>query len=268
MRTRPTLLPFASLAALALASAPAAQGFVTGTVGPNPAPIGCDVQITFSNDSPFFGSTMADAFEVFDANMQPVFTPAGFPISIDMGPWGWFTAKWDQRDDSGQQVPPGTYIVRTDFDAGPSTFHTIQIGGTEAGLVTRGSPSIFETLGGQSREFFLCSPQDGGRPYLLLASFTADVGIPTCGGTFPLDPDPLLTLSLEPNAVFQGSLGMLQPDGTTDPTGKENTAPFFDLPEDPILVGQSLVAAFVVLDFRQPCIVRRISSTHPMTIIG
>ena len=148
------------------------------------------------------------------------------------------TAHWDQRDNAGQPVPAGNYFVRVTYDVGPPTIHPLVLGGTDAGVVLEGTAVIQETLTGESRHFSLCAPLDAGFPYVLLASLTADVGIPTCAGTFPLDPDALFTLSLTAGAVFQSSTGMLGPTGTT-------TAPVFDLPPNPNLIGLSLELSLI-----------------------
>lgn len=257
-----SLRPFACVPLLAVLCITAgAQGFVQATVGPQEAPLGCPIQITFSNDGPFGGSGTPCPYEVFDEDLELVYTPSCAEVPIFMGPWGWITASWNQRDQSGQQVPPGRYFVRTDFDVGPSTMHEITIGSVEAGVVLLGNATIFETITGESRRFSLCSPNDPGGTYLLLASLSSTTGLATCGGVLPLDPDPLFALSLTPNAVFQGSVGTLNGQGSS-------TAPVFDLPENPNLVGLSMVAAFAVLDFQGPCPVKRVSNAHPMTILG
>ena len=203
-------LPIAPFALLAALSAPAAAQNVNATVGPSPAPLGCPISITASNDFQGSGSSVACPFKVFDDQMNLVFDPGLFsacanqPILI--GPWGWVTAHWDQRDNAGQPVPAGNYFVRVTYDVGPPTIHPLVLGGTDAGVVLEGTAVIQETLTGESRHFSLCAPLDAGFPYVLLASLTADVGIPTCAGTFPLDPDALFTLSLTAGAVFQLSL--------------------------------------------------------------
>ena len=123
-----------------------------------------------------------------------------------------------------------------------------------------GTPTIGQTFTGEARHFYLCAPTDGGHTYFLLASLTATTGIPSCGGTLPLDLDPLLNLTLGAGTIFQNPLGTLNTSGTTK-------APTLPIPPDPTLVGFHLESAFVVLDFTQPCFLRRISESYPMTII-
>ena len=45
------------------------------------------------------------------------------------GPYGWATFTWDQRDASGQPVPPGDYRVEITFDVGPKKSYPLVIGG-------------------------------------------------------------------------------------------------------------------------------------------
>lgn len=252
------------LHAVLLASPVAAQE-VNTTVGPSPAPTGCPVSITKSFDYPGAGSSSFCPFQVFDLDMNPVYDPGVGSTCDDIqalvGPWGWVTSLWDQRDQSGEFVEPGEYWIQVTYDVGPPTFHKVMVGAGEAGLVLEGTPSIYETLGGESRRFRLCSPQDPGANYFLLAALTANTGFDYCGTTVPLDPDPLFLLSLAQGSVFVNGLGTLNASGSS-------TAPVFDAPEDTSLVGLSLVAAFVVLDFGLPCPVVRASNPHFMTVQG
>ena len=250
----------ALLALCALGTGASAQ-FLNTTVGPDPAPLGCGVSITISNDNPFILSTGPCPFEIYDDQMNLVFKPTCLPAVIDMGPYGWWNAVWNQTDMAGQQVPPGTYYVRVTYDVQPATLHPVQVGGIDANLVFEGTATIGQPLGGAIRNFYLCSPLDGGFTYFLLASSSATTGIPTCAGTFPLDPSPLLTITSTPNTVFLGSLGTFPPNGVSK-------TPKFPLPPDSALVGLAFESAFAVLDLTQPCPIRRLSPSYPMTIIG
>lgn len=242
-----------------VAGTASAQIVVNGTVGPNPVPVGCDVSITVSNDQPGSFSTTPCPYRVFDAGMNLVFDPACTPAAILMGPYGWSTSYWDQRDQAGQPVAPGTYFVEVSYDFGPPTMHQVVIGGTQAGIVLEGRATIGQTLGGQPRNFYLCAPGDAGFPYLMAGSFSAAAGTPTCAGPFPLDFDALTALGLG-GGVFGNFTGVLGPDGTS-------TAPTLPLPPDGNLVGLAPLVAFVVLDPKQTCIVRRISGVHAMEVL-
>lgn len=94
-----------------------------------------------------------------------------------------------------------------------------------------------------------------------MASFTASVGFDTCGGTIPLDVDALLLASLSAGSLFPGGIGTLNGDG-------QSTAPLFDVPENPALVGIDLATAFLVVDFGGACPVQRVSGAHSMTVVG
>lgn len=248
-------------AALLLASPALGQITVNVTVGPSPAPPGCDVSFTLSHDGPGFVSAMGCPIRIFDQEMNLVADPnCGSPASVAIGPWGWITYTWDQRDLAGQQVPAGRYIVEFSYDFQAPTFHSFAVGPVEANLVLEGTPATKDPIGGGDRNFYLCAPQDGGEIYWLLASLTDDVGIATCGGTFPLDQDPLLQASLQPNSLFLGSLGFLGADGTS-------RNPRIPLPDDPSLIGIEFATAFMVLDFDEPCFVRRVSESYTMTVV-
>lgn len=251
----------AALAAACLLAPPASAQNVNATVGPDPAPVGCPISITVSNDAPFLGSTTSCPYRVLDGELNEVYVPSCSDNPILMGPYGWLTATWEQTNQEGQQVPAGFYWVEVHYDIGEPTLHPLQIGGTNAGLVFEGTATIGQNLSGQARNFSLCAPLDGGFPYLLVASVTATTGAPTCAGPFPLDPDLLLGLTLTPNTLFLNSLGFLGPNGVSK-------APTFPLNDDPTLVGISIHAAYVVLDLEQPCIVRRISEPYQLTIIS
>jgi hypothetical protein len=261
------LRPSHSVLALALTSllagAGAAQGAFHATIGPSPAPVGGPIWITVSNDKPFAGSTGTCPWVVYDANDNLVFDPGCSSQSVLMGPYGWLTFTWDQRDAGGHQVPAGTYRVEITFDVGPKQSYPLVIGGTDAGLVFEGaaaigtvsSPVIFKP-----RNFFLSSPQDGGELYWLLASTSSSSGIPTCGGVLPLDAGPLFNLSLLPNALFGGSLGTLGPSGTS-------SAPSFQIPNSASLLGLSIETAFAVLDLNAACPVKRVSAPYTLVFV-
>ena len=258
----PSFRALAALAAAAvLAPAAGAQGNFNATIGPNPAPIGSPISITVSNDAPFLGSSTFCPYRILDGEMNEVYDP-GCPDNPGLiGPYGWVTATWDQRDQLGEQVPAGFYWVEVSYDIGGPTVHPLVLGGTDAGLVFEGTATIGQNFSGTPRNFSLTAPLDGGYPYFLVASVTAETGVSTCAGTFPLDPDLLLGLTLTPNTLFLNSLGFLDENGNSK-------APTFPLNEDPTLVGISIHAAYVVLDLEQACQARRISEPYPLTIIS
>ena len=243
---------------IALATASSAQ--IGYTVGPKELPLGCNLSITVSNDVQGALGT-AVSYQILDRFGNLVFDSGPPSGAVTIGPWGWLTKYWDQKDQGGAQVPPGLYVASIRYDVGATPVQrSFEIVPQGAGLVLEGTATIHETITGESRRFYLCAPQDPGASYLLLASFTNNVPFAPCGKTIPLDPDALFTLTLTPNTVFKKSLGTLNANGVS-------FAPVFDLPEDPALVGVSLEAAFVVLSATEPCFFRIASDAHSMTIL-
>ena len=258
MKTR--FLVAAATAAL-FANAAAAQIPANVTLGPNPAPVGSPVSVTISNDGPAFFSVTGCPIEVFDANMEFVWAPSCTPLTIGVGPYGWVTNSWPQVDMDGMPAPAGDYFMKVSYDFQGPTFHPFTIDPSEeAGLVLEGTASIGTPVNNQHRNFYLTSPGDGGYLYWLMGSFSANVGIPTCAGNFPLDFDLLFSKSVNPGKIFKMSFGTLSPTGATK-------APLFPIPDDPDLIGIPVVTAFAVVDLAAPCVFRRISGTHTMVII-
>ena len=247
-----------SLALVVLASLAGAQ--TNTTVGPDPVPLGGRVSITQSNDVPGKFGITAGLWEVFDATGASVYaaTPGN---SLLLGPGGWHTERWSLVDQGGQPVAPGTYRVEVRYDVfAPiqSFFVTVEAEG--AAVTLEGTASILPVIGGgPNHPFSLMSPADPGAIYWLLASTSATTGIPTCGGTFPLDATPLLTFSLSSTPLLPNALGTLDGKG-------QSLAPRLELPDDPTLVGLPLAFAFAVLDPAAPCAVTRISGVHQTTV--
>jgi hypothetical protein len=231
-------------------------------VGPPSVPMGGDLSLTFSNDYPHKFGITTNLWSIKDASGVVVYTPTGAPKSVLMGPGGWVTTHWNLRDQAGAPVPIGAYTLEVQFDFGaPLDTIPFSVQAEGAGLVFEGSATTTPPFGGgQTRNFYLTSPSDPGLLYLLLASTSSTTGTLTCGGVVPLDLSPLLISSLIPDSVFQQSLGTLNGKG-------ESLAPHFDLPPNPAFVGLTLEAAFIVLDVTSPCLVRRISNAHSMTIL-
>ena len=251
-----------ALFALLVAAPAAAQIPVNITIGPDPVPVGSRLSMTFSHDGPFLVSTGGCPFEVFDDQMNLVWSPGCTPVAISVGPYGVLTRYWNQTDNSGQPVPPGDYYVKVNYDFQGPTFHPITIDpATEVGIVFEGTPTIGSPFGGGDRNFFLSAPNDAGFGYWLMASLSSSVGIPTCNGTIPLDFSPLFLKSLSPNKIFKNSVGFLSGTG-------ETTAPTFPIPEDPSVVGISVFAAWAVVDFADTvCPFLSMSEAYELTII-
>ena len=253
-----SLLP---LALFGLLSASASAQLHT-VVGPTAVPLGGDLSVTFSNDYPGKFGVTTNLWRVLDVGGNEVFAATGASNSLLMGAGGWYTFHWNLKDQSGVPVAPGHYSIEVQYDF-PAPVETIpfSVKPAGAGLIFEGRATTTAPFGGGTgRNFYLTSPADAGMTYMLLASFTNTAGTPTCGGIVPLDNTPLLIKSLTPNTVFQNSFGTLNAKGAT-------TAPRFDLPAIPALVGINLEAAFIVIDPGSPCIIRRVSNAHSMTIL-
>ncbi|MDF1798595.1 MAG: hypothetical protein P1V81_05425 [Planctomycetota bacterium] len=250
-----------SLAFLAVSSLSASAQVAT-TVGPLTTPLGGEVSMTLSNDNPGKFGVLSSLWRVRDAGGATVFQPTTPSNALLLGPGGWFTQRWDLCDQSGAPVAPGTYLVDIQFETwSPVVTTTVEVVAEGAGLVLEGSASIQPVFGGgPGRNFYLTSPSDPGKLYLLLASTSATVGVPTCGPILPLDASPLLTQSLVPGALFTSSVGVLNAQG-------ESTAPRLKLPSDSSLVGLTAETAFLVLDPAAPCLVARSSNVHSLVIV-
>ncbi len=246
---------------LGLFASPSAAQLNT-VVGPPAVPMGGDLSITFSNDNPGKYGITTSLWVIKDSKGTLVYTPTDAPKSILMGPGGWVTFHWPLVYQKGNPVPEGSYTLEIQYDFGaPLDIIPFTVTPEGAGLVFEGSATTIPPFGGGTkRNFYLTSPADAGLPYLLLGSTSSTVGTLTCGGIVPLDLDQVLIASLIPNTVFQNSFGTLDGQG-------KSLAPRFDLPADPAFVGLNVEAAFVVLDVTSPCIVKRISNAHSMTIL-
>ena len=262
-RSSRVVVPALSAAIAFIAATPARAQLAT-TVGPDVVPQGAQLSVTLSNDLPNLNGCSISWLRVQNAAGQFVYNDTTFEISATFGPHGWISFYWNLTDDQGQPLPPGNYRAHVKSDFGSATtVHRFEIVASGAGLVFEGTPTIHPPFGGGgARNFLLQSPADGGLFYFLLAAQSSLVGVPTCNGTFPLDPDPLLLFTLTPNTVIASSFGQLDANGAS-------SEPRFNLPEDPSLVGLQLETAFIVLDPADPvCIVRRISNVEKLTIVG
>lgn len=253
-----TLLSLYFLAALATS----AQAHVATTVGPTTAPHGGKLLITLSNDSEDLPTIKTSLWLVRDAAGAVVFTPTTPPADLVILHEQVYTETWDLRDQAGQLVVPGAYEVevRQNLTA-PLLTTTVNVVSQGAGLVLEGTASLQGIFGlAHGRKFYLTSPSDAGKLYLLLASDSAMVGMPTCGPPLPLDATPLLYQSLVPGSLFLASFGVLDGNG-------ESMAPQLKLPNNPFLIGYKVEAAFLVLDPASPCIVTRASNALSLVVV-
>lgn len=248
-----------SMIVLASLLLPCASGFgqVAVTMGPSPAPVGCAVAVSVANDTPSaIVLPNPCLFRVRNENGGVVFTSVCDQTAmVPVYPGTAFTVMWQQVDDSGNQVPAGTYLVDVFFAGGTSTSSIMIDAATHAGIGQLGPTRI-----GTTRSLWLGAPGGTGLPYLMAASGpVTSGGIKTCGGVVPLEVDSLFEWSLEPSPFFSNFSGILQDKPTS-------TSPSITVPNDPALKGVKFVLAFVVLDPNAPCVVRTISAQHLIVI--
>lgn len=251
MKTRLVAFVLSSFAAAAGSAYPQAATMV----GPQVAPIGCPVAVSVSNDGPTGAFTSGCFFNVFDMAGNLVYAPNCTGAVMELLPGATLYSFWLQDDINGGQVAPGSYKVNVSLpDGAGGQSHLVTIGGADASVAPIGVPKI-----GTARSWQVCSPQDGGQIYLMAASGSANVGIPTCGGTFPLDPDPIFEASLSDPTVFINTAGLLDPVGLT-------LAPVLAIPANPAFIGLDVHFAAMVLDFTSPCPFRRFSAPMKVTL--
>ena len=228
-------------------------------VGPLVAPAGCDILASVANDSDqtvLLGSI--GPIRVRDASGSEVFFDWILFFQPEPLPPGdvreYF--RWDQTDKNGLPVPAGIYTMEVTVNTRTTTWNLV-LGGVDAAVA-----SVGVHRPGTTRSLYLCSPGDPGGLYVLAASFATGPGIPTCGGTVPLNPDLLFGFSVAPgNGVFLNTIGSLDPPAGPHPGS--TTRPAIAVPNLP-LQGFQFVVAFVVVDFSVACPVVRVS--EPLTI--
>lgn len=235
---------------LALAASPSLAQ-LTVTAGPDPAPQGCPVSVSITNDTELIAGIFNCPFQILDEDLDVVFIPECFPIELLVGPLGTLTWIWDQTNLDGDPVRPGTYFVEMETYAGP-VLVPVTVAEVETGLHLEGTPAIGTAGVGDGRHVVACSPEDPGGIHWVLASLSNDQGVATCGGVLPLDADPLFALSLVPDAILPGGLGFLDNAGYSD-------AVRLPIPDNESLIGLPLVLAFVVLDPASSCPIARVS---------
>ncbi|MEM7205969.1 MAG: hypothetical protein AAF628_37285 [Planctomycetota bacterium] len=229
------------IAGAALATAGPAQ--VASTVGPPVAPVGCPISIAISNDSPAQVGTGICPYLVEDTAGRPVYVPICPAILRLVEPGETFSTLWPQVDNNGRPVPPGDYAVTVTLPGGAIQQHTVTIDATaRGGVATVGVVRL-----GTARRLYACSPRTPNDLYVMAASASGTApGVALCGGTLPLNLDPLLLASLQPNPVLLDFQGLLDGSGTT-------TDPAIALPPIAALAGVSFHVAFVAAPRGQPC---------------
>ena len=181
------MVPTLRTLAFVLGLAALTSGQISVTVGPSPAPVGAPIAISVANDTNtgIFLSNPCP-YHVRNSTGATIYSPFCIQIIVNVAPGQVFTAMWPQVDDSGTQVPPGTYFVDVNFPGGTSSTSVVIDAATQAAAAQLGP-----TRTGTSRHLYLVSsPADAGHAYLMAVSnFPSQGGIATCGGTVPLQDD-------------------------------------------------------------------------------
>lgn len=253
----------------ALASLPCAApvaGQVDAVCGPTPAPLGCSICATISNDtaSPVIAPSPCP-FVIKDTSGQIIYTGANFcgsqaPFTISPG--NSLTMVWPQLDENtGLSVPAGFYTFEVTMPSplAPIPFQVTISTAVQAAVGPLGVPRI-----GNQRHIMFCAPNDPGKSFVMVASTPFSPGIQVCPFIFvPVTFDDLLLLSLDPNNPyfldFQGTLG---PDGVNllpDPS--------LNIPNAPSLIGTTILVAGVVMEPSSLCPVGSISPAYSITIL-
>jgi hypothetical protein len=233
---------------------------VTLQVGPDPAPQGCPVYGSVTNDTALIMGIGGCPWRIVTEGGQVVFTADCLIQELLIGPLGTIDYAWDQRDAQGNPVPPGNYVFEVLTPVGLKA-EPFQVGGIDANLHVQGTAALgSDQIGFGGREIALASPLDPGAPYLVLASATAGPGVPVCGTTVPLVQDTLFFDALA-QGLIPGGFGFLDAAGCS-------LEPKLPIPDQPELVGVELQLAFVVLDFAAACPVVRSSPALVAPIVA
>lgn len=250
----------AGLACSGLAQAQA-QGPISVTlqVGPDPAPLGCPVYASVTNDTDLIMGIGGCPWRIVTQNGQEVFDASCLIQELLIGPLGTIDYAWDQRDQFGNPVPPGPYFFEVVTPLGLMV-EPFQVGGVDANLHVQGTAALgTDEIGFGGREIALAAPLDPGAPYLVLASATAGPGFSICGNSVPLVQDTLFFDVLGQDLI-PGGFGFLDAKGCS-------LEPKLPIPDQPELVGVELQLAFVVLDFTSTCPVVRSSPALSAPIV-
>ena len=238
-----------------------AQTF-SADAGPNPAPVGATVFASVTNDSATLLADMGECpWQIRNAAGAVVFTPSCSNFSLLVGPLGTVDYAWDQRDQSGQQVPPGTYRFDVATIVGNFSLE-FRIGGVESNLFLQGTAAIgtapFGFNGG--RDIAISSPSNPGAIYGVFLSGSPGPGLDVCGSSFPIQLDSLALFSLN-SGLINNAFGVLDGNG-------ETVQAALPIPDDPSLVGLDLHLAAAIFDTSLACPVIDITPAISATVVA
>jgi len=183
---------------------------VAGSFSPNPVAPGVPVTFT-GTDAAGQGVNLPSPcgwYRIHQGSQTGPVVPLGIfciQVIVPVAPNGTFSFTWNQRDATGQFVPPGTYWFETRvWDAG---FQTMSIDWFSISIQPAGVPAL--TASGPARlglptPLTVTAPSEPGALYIVAASLTSNTPIP---GTFLSDP-----LFFEP---FTSPIGVLDGSGSS-----------------------------------------------------
>jgi hypothetical protein len=207
-----TLLPI-GFASLLLGAALPAQT-VAGSFAPNPAPPGVTVTFTGTDatglglnlPSPCTWYRIHQGSQTGPIVQLGVFCPS---VIVPIPPNGTFQFSWDQRDASGQLVPPGNYWLET--RVWDPAFSALQIDWFCISIQPAGVPAL--TAAGPARlglstALQLSAPAEPNALYVVAASLTSNAPFSFAGLDTCLTPP----IHLEP---FTVPIGLLDASGNS-----------------------------------------------------
>lgn len=181
----------ALLVGLGLVSSPTAQRNLSGEFSPNPAAPGEPVTFTLTDASGqgMFLPSSCGFFTIYVGTQEgPVVGPSVVcpQVIIPVEPNGSFSFTWDQKDASGNPVPPGRYWFQAHVSGGvtPTIFtewFCLSIQGPGEPALTAAGPA---EVGGTTF-MTISSASDTGAPYLAAMSLSSNnpfssLGLDTC----------------------------------------------------------------------------------------
>lgn len=219
-----------AVAAVALFAATASAQIMSAEISPPSAQPGQPITLTISpNQAVTLSSGCAATSIRDDINGNNVTFYACPLILVNLPPCATYTQVWNQQDQFGNQVAPGTYWFEVSYFTSGGSFEQdwfcfrIEAPNT--------SPPTLRALGqltqGTTTQFEINAPSSPGSFYLVLASLTSNTGILFGTDRLCLDNDLVLSQTVPvPNpAAFINFQGFL--DGTGFAGGIGVTMPVF-----------------------------------------
>lgn len=223
------ILVIVAVAAAALATPLTAQ-IMSAEISPQTAQPGQNITLTIRPNQPVQLLSGCAATSIRDDINGNMVTFYGCPlIIVNLPACGSYSQTWNQQDQFGNNVPPGTYWFEVGYfpQSGGlvSEWFCFRIEAPATNPPTLSANGPIQQ--GMSTVFDINSPTTPGGFYIMFASLTSNTGIPFGNDRLCLDDDIVLAQSFPtPNpAVFTNFQGFL--DGTGFTTGIGVTMPVF-----------------------------------------